>query len=489
MKCPNCNAETKESICPFCGSEIPKPTSKKSGCPKCGGQNVIFRRESKRSRSKSTSYRTVGLCQDCGYTWVAGGSSGSSSKPWWVWLLIICFWPIPLSIWFWKTNKINLPNKTKGIILGVFWVFTLIISAVLGSTSTETKSTEVADSIEADSQSDELNAYIKVVGKQNGNKAGFDIKTNLPDESELMFTLSNGDYNQDTGFRASAKTTVKGGEASIEGFTNDGNALVGNFDLVISTSLPSIQSDNVRAVIGQNGEKLTGDIVVEEESTKRVQAHYTVSIVNGSVIASPSTDYQYTTFYEGDYSEFDAIGNDVTEENGIDETEDAEASNEVGTETKAYATTDVRIRQQPNTDCEVLGKAQSGNEVVVLGEEGEWSHINFNGIDGYIKSEFLTTNAPSQTQESVAVAEPAQNVTADAPAVAAPVVPDPAAATASTGGGEWGNTQLRADKVVYKTPTGKKYHYDPECAGPNATPINLSDAESRFDPCGTCVLQ
>ena len=29
MKCPNCNAEIQERICPFCGSEM--PVRKKSG--------------------------------------------------------------------------------------------------------------------------------------------------------------------------------------------------------------------------------------------------------------------------------------------------------------------------------------------------------------------------------------------------------------------------------------------------------------------------
>ena len=53
--------------------------------------------------------------------------------------------------------------------------------------------------------------------------------------------------------------------------------------------------------------------------------------------------------------------------------------------------------------------------------------------------------------------------------------------------GTWQNTQMRADMIVYITPSGKKYHYDKECAGENAIPINFNDLSSKYGPCGTCV--
>lgn len=63
------------------------------------------------------------------------------------------------------------------------------------------------------------------------------------------------------------------------------------------------------------------------------------------------------------------------------------------------------------------------------------------------------------------------------------------AATPSTSTGVWDNTQLRADGVVYITPTGSKYHYDKECAGKNAIPKYLNDVKGTYGPCGTCVLK
>ena len=40
---------------------------------------------------------------------------------------------------------------------------------------------------------------------------------------------------------------------------------------------------------------------------------------------------------------------------------------------------------------------------------------------------------------------------------------------------------------VYITPTGKKYHYSPTCAGKNAIQVDLSEVENTYDPCKKCV--
>ncbi len=42
--------------------------------------------------------------------------------------------------------------------------------------------------------------------------------------------------------------------------------------------------------------------------------------------------------------------------------------------------------------------------------------------------------------------------------------------------------------AVYVTPSGKRYHYDRECAGKNATKTTLANAKKTKTPCKTCVL-
>ena len=50
----------------------------------------------------------------------------------------------------------------------------------------------------------------------------------------------------------------------------------------------------------------------------------------------------------------------------------------------------VNVRAQNNTDCEILGKAKKGDVFEKLDTVDDWTHIMFNGREGYIKSEFLT---------------------------------------------------------------------------------------------------
>lgn len=79
----------------------------------------------------------------------AGSGSGGGKRPghgclWWV--VAILFWPISLSIWFWRSSLVS--NKAlKAIILAVIWIGALLAS---GSTSGDT-STPAASSIPASS--------------------------------------------------------------------------------------------------------------------------------------------------------------------------------------------------------------------------------------------------------------------------------------------------------------------------------------------------
>ncbi|MCR4989757.1 MAG: SH3 domain-containing protein [Lachnospiraceae bacterium] len=271
MKCPNCSAETDKRVCPYCGTEIPNAGRVK--CPNCGSRNTTFKRELVRSNNRSTSvritknvrtrgggstktYRTVGLCKDCGNTWIPDNGK-SKTKPWWFWVLAIAFWPIALSIWFWKTNKINMPNKTKGIVLGAVWGVFLLFPILAGGAA----------------------------------------------------------LNEDTS---------KKQPSAIE------------------------------------------DIVTENETSDKPE----------------------TATNEIDRS--------------IPEAEESETEPEKNNEEKAsdisvaYATDVLNIREQPNTDCSILGKTELGEQVTILDTEGDWSHVMTNGLDGYIKSEYLS-NEPIES--------------------------------------------------------------------------------------------
>ena len=152
---------------------------------------------------------------------------------------------------------------------------------------------------EPEEQSKEFEVTMNVNARKEGNGVLFDIDTNLPDEAVLMLTLSNGDYNTDDSFTAQTKVTINDGKATSDAFSAKGEPLSGDFDLSISMSLPSTQSDAVRKVIGENGENMTGGLVEQSSigSSNVVSAIFTVSI-GDDVKVTPSDDYTQTIFRE-----------------------------------------------------------------------------------------------------------------------------------------------------------------------------------------------
>lgn len=166
MKCKQCGAEISNLavMCPYCNSAVEKPAAGNSApiinnyynypgyqpqqeyqqppiqrqvggacCPNCGSNQIRFRREetgsTKGKKGRQVYYRTVGLCQSCGYTWAAGQaqSGNSGSKGALFWIIMILFWPIALSIWFMTSNRIQMDRKKRAIILAACWAVFLLI--------------------------------------------------------------------------------------------------------------------------------------------------------------------------------------------------------------------------------------------------------------------------------------------------------------------------------------------------------------------------
>lgn len=181
MKCPSCGAETKGKFCEYCGSEMPQEKStvnitnnsysgttpqenneienKLGKCPKCGNSKITFKRErvgtATQSRSRKnyigsgrqgqsvsqSAYRTVGVCQNCGYTWNPNATNKSSGKKTWLWVLgWICIFPLPLTILL--LRKKDMKPAVKYSIIAVAWVLFLVIG-MAGNSETDTPQTDV----------------------------------------------------------------------------------------------------------------------------------------------------------------------------------------------------------------------------------------------------------------------------------------------------------------------------------------------------------
>ena len=184
MKCPSCGAEAKGKFCEYCGSEIPqeKPTvnitnnyygdttpqdniemeNNLGKCPKCGNSKITFKRERVGTATQSRSrknyidsgrqgqsvsqsvYRTVGVCQNCGYTWNPNATTKSSSKKTWLWVLgWICIFPLPLTILL--IRKKDMKPAVKYGIIAVAWVLFLVIG-MAGNSETDVPQTDTPPS-------------------------------------------------------------------------------------------------------------------------------------------------------------------------------------------------------------------------------------------------------------------------------------------------------------------------------------------------------
>ncbi len=166
MKCPNCGAESSNKHCEYCASEMPQEKSTinitnnyysenasnenkdnftvSEICPRCGGSKITFKREKTTTTTHSTSrkntigkgrtgqsvsqsaYRTVGICQNCGYTWNPNSTTKGTGKKTWLWVLgWICIFPLPLTILL--LRKKDMKPAVKYGIIAVAWILFLII--------------------------------------------------------------------------------------------------------------------------------------------------------------------------------------------------------------------------------------------------------------------------------------------------------------------------------------------------------------------------
>ena len=62
---------------------------------------------------------------------------------------------------------------------------------------------------------------------------------------------------------------------------------------------------------------------------------------------------------------------------------------------------DVRVRAQNNTDCDILGKAMSGDVFEKVEDVDDWTHIIFKGGDGYMKTEYLQEISEEEAMTSL----------------------------------------------------------------------------------------
>jgi len=184
MKCPNCGAEIgNKRVCDYCDSPIPVEMLKereqlnKQGCPNCGSTNITFKRENHGEiagkNSKQIIHKTVGICKDCGHTWVSSPEAPKKRKTW-LWVLgWIFIFPVPLTILM--LRKKDMKPVLKYGIIAIAWLIYIAIG-MNGNSSNEdanvsTETTEAQTTKETSTQKtkkEHIYDKAKIVDLMNG---------------------------------------------------------------------------------------------------------------------------------------------------------------------------------------------------------------------------------------------------------------------------------------------------------------------------------
>lgn len=242
MKCPSCGAEAKGKFCEYCGSEMPQEQSTVNitnnyyggtapqeqtevdsnvgKCPKCGNSKITFKRErvgtATQSRSRKnyigtgrqgqsvsqSAYRTVGVCQNCGYTWNPNATNNGSGKKTWLWVLgWICIFPLPLTILL--LRKKDMKPAVKYGIIAVAWLLFFVIG-MSGNSETDVPKTDTPPSYSETVQSDQTTDNSSV--DTNANEDNNETTTDTTTEAETLDVVLNN-YISDAVSKYNAQAT------------------------------------------------------------------------------------------------------------------------------------------------------------------------------------------------------------------------------------------------------------------------------------------
>lgn len=117
-----------------------------------------------------------------------------------------------------------------------------------------------------------LNVEIACTGETDeSGKTYFTIQTNLPDHTNLVITVSGASIEQDdytnTNYSAQSEAIVEDGKAVTGPFSNNSSPLImGEYNITVTMPYAGTQPKNVQRRIGEKGENLQGEFVVNSDN-------------------------------------------------------------------------------------------------------------------------------------------------------------------------------------------------------------------------------
>lgn len=183
----------------------------------------------------------------------------------------------------------QLMSKKRKIISAII-VIVLMSFIVVGAISIYIKNNKTrSNNTTINANSPKIDSTINVTmdvkhETSNYGTTKFDITTNLPNDTELMITLSNNAIS----YKAQDKTTVYDGKVQTSGFSNNSIPLSnGNYTIEITTPTASVQPNSVKSLFGDMGKNLSGSYIVDDATWgKTVDFKKDITISNNTTITS-----------------------------------------------------------------------------------------------------------------------------------------------------------------------------------------------------------
>jgi hypothetical protein len=147
--------------------------------------------------------------------------------------------------------------------------------------------------------------------------------TNLPDGMELGISIEG----KTTNFVGQSGTIVKQGKFKSEGLGPDNGLIPGIYVVSISSPMSILQSENIKSIIGERGEKLKGNVILKEEDDARVDLEKSFQLRNDGSIVYSEGDKEITAIknkvriYVNKLKRFESLGRSLDNLREMDDPE------------------------------------------------------------------------------------------------------------------------------------------------------------------------
>ena len=229
--------------------------------------------------------------------------------------------------------------------------------------------------------SEEVNDYIKTVSTQDdvvefNNKITVEYNELMVDHPEVLQYISELDSQVSIAVGEKLANQVAGDSQNTEGENTEGENTEGTTDG------------------GQETSTEGGDQPAEEQGPQYVTTTTTVNVRNsdseqadklGKV--SSGTKLQLLEQRPNGWTKVDYEGKEgYIKSEFLQTVESAAGAETIGTVT---ATTNINVRASASETADRLGVLSGGDSADLIGTEGDWSKIKYNGQIGYVKSEYV----------------------------------------------------------------------------------------------------